>query len=304
MPKPMSSYASMSPGLASLVGNSARDEPIQTVTIASIKPFAFQRRRTFNPETLDRLAESIRSVGIVQPLVIRPTSFSGTYELIAGEQRLRAAKLAGLTHAPVIIKELTDLEAREVHLAENLLREDLNALDETEGILEFLSIQVNGTVEEVVSLLYQMKNDLGGNTNHNVVVNPQARTIEQSLVRLGIKWNSFVAHRLPLLKLPPELLEAVRSGLEYTKAQEIARVKDEGDRFGLTEAAIRGNLSLTQIKEQAAALKPPEPEKPRTVAWEVGETMKRVQKAQVWKDPKKAKQLSTLLEKMRSLIDD
>jgi ParB family chromosome partitioning protein len=296
-------YAAMTPGLAELFSSPSKDEPIQTVPIKSIKPFQFQSRRTFDDETIKELAENIRSLGVLQPLVVRPTSFSGVYELIAGERRLRAAALAELTEVPVIIRELSDLEAREVHLAENLLRENLNAVDEVEGILEFLSLQVNSTVDEVTSLLYQMHNSLHGKVTHNVVCNPQSQAIEAAFKRLGIKWNSFVSHRLSVLKLPPEVLAAVRNGLEYTKAQAIARVKDENARAALLENTIADGLTLSQIKEQVSELNPTE-QKPETPATKLSDTVNQLRKAKVWEDPKKKRRFQKLMDDMQKLLEE
>jgi len=98
------------------------------VALEKIKPNEFQPRRDFNEETLKGLAQSVKTNGILQPLLVRP-SLDG-YALIAGERRWRAAKLAGLKEVPIIIKKVTDREALEIALIENIQREDLNPIDE------------------------------------------------------------------------------------------------------------------------------------------------------------------------------
>ena len=297
-------YTPMNPALLQML-QSPQGEATQLLPIDSIHPFQFQRRRHFKSEVIDRLADSIRSIGVVQPLVVRAAQAPGGYELIAGEQRLRAAKQAGLFEVPVIIRELTDLEAREVHLAENLLREDLNPVDETEGILEFLSIQVNESAAGVVALLYQMRNCSTGHTKHNVVLPSQGEAIEQAFSRLGMKWSSFVSHRLPVLKLPDDILESLRAGrLEYTKAHAIAKVKDPLERQKLLVAAIEEGLTLSQIKEQADQHRPIPALGVPTVKAQLSDTFADLKKAKVWEDPKKAKQLLKLMQQLRSLIED
>lgn len=116
-----------------------------------------QPRRYFDPKKQQQLTESVQKHGILEPLIVRPLA-SGRYELIAGERRYRAAKAAGLSDIPVVIRDLSDDEALQVALIENLQRDDLNPLDETESILQLLAIRLDIAVEDVPALLYQMKN--------------------------------------------------------------------------------------------------------------------------------------------------
>lgn len=101
------------------------------VDIKDIKPSKYQPRTEFDKEALQSLAESIREKGVLQPLLVRKQG--GQYELIAGERRWRASKIAGLNQVPVIIKDFDDKEVLEVALVENLLRENLSAIEEAEG---------------------------------------------------------------------------------------------------------------------------------------------------------------------------
>lgn len=104
------------------------------VNVAEIRPSQFQPRRSFDPETIDELAQSIDRHGIIQPLVVRLDPEGGaTYELIAGERRWRAAQKIQLHEVPVVIQEMSDTEVLEVALIENLQREDLNAIEEAQG---------------------------------------------------------------------------------------------------------------------------------------------------------------------------
>jgi len=133
-------------GLASLVGEnpSARGrvgppegDQIQ-LPIDSIKPGPLNPRQSFSPSDLDELANSIREKGLVQPLVVRPMPDGQHYEIVAGERRWRAAQIAGLHKLPVIIRTLTDQEALELAIIENVQRTDLNAIEEAAGYQELI----------------------------------------------------------------------------------------------------------------------------------------------------------------------
>ena len=104
---------------------------LRTLPIGELKPGKFQPRRQFDEDAIADLVESVRSKGVLQPILVRP--YQGAYEIIAGERRWRAAQRAQLHEVPVIIRELTDKEALEVALVENLQRQDLTALEEAEG---------------------------------------------------------------------------------------------------------------------------------------------------------------------------
>jgi len=105
-----------------------RGERIQSVRVSSIEPSPFQPRSNFRPDQLEELVESIREKGIIQPLIVR--QHGKKYELVAGERRWRAAQQVGLKEAPVIIRDISDLEVVELALIENLQREDLNPIEE------------------------------------------------------------------------------------------------------------------------------------------------------------------------------
>ncbi|MFW9265535.1 ParB/RepB/Spo0J family partition protein, partial [Nostoc sp. CALU 546] len=142
---------------------------VHEISIDSITLPSNQPRRYFDPQKLQQLKESICTHGILEPLLVRPLEKIGQYELVAGERRYRAAKEAGLPLVPVTVRELTDAEAVQLALVENLQREDLNPVEETEGILQLLSLKLQIDVAEVTSLLYRMRNEVVGNTNQNVL---------------------------------------------------------------------------------------------------------------------------------------
>ena len=104
----------------------ATESDIKELPISEIRPNPYQPRKTFNQEALDELAESIKNYGVFQPIIVKK-SIKG-YDLVAGERRLRASQLAGLTTIPAIIKEFSDSQMREIALLENLQRENLTAI--------------------------------------------------------------------------------------------------------------------------------------------------------------------------------
>ncbi|MDJ0532250.1 MAG: ParB/RepB/Spo0J family partition protein [Xenococcaceae cyanobacterium MO_207.B15] len=181
---------------------------------------------------------------MLEPLLVRPLP-SGKYEIVAGERRYLAASALELPHVPVVVKKLTDTEALQISLVENLQRADLNPLEETEGILQLLSIETDVTKEEAVLLLYRMENETKGKVTQNVLGNDIKQKIIALFESLGrMSWSSFVSSRLPLLKLPIDILEVLRQGkIEYTKAKALASLKDEETRKELmTEATQRSWL--------------------------------------------------------------
>ncbi|HAY73162.1 MAG TPA: stage 0 sporulation protein J [Ruminococcaceae bacterium] len=169
-------------GLDSLFADNSVDEinpSVNKLRIMEIEPNHDQPRKDFDEKALSELAESIEQHGVLQPLVVRPLA-NGAYQLVAGERRWRAARIAGLTEVPVVIKELSDEEVIEIAMIENLQREDLNPL------------------EEALGYRYMM-DELG-------------ITQEQAAEKVG-KSRPAVANALRLLKLPDEVQEMVKNNL-------------------------------------------------------------------------------------------
>lgn len=281
------------------------DLPIQSVSIDSIQLPAKQPRRYFDPDKLKQLTESIKSHGILEPLLVRPLK-SERYELVAGERRLRAAQELDLDSVPVVSKPFNDQEAAHVALMENLQREDLNPVEETEGILELLALELELNHDQVASLIHRSKNakTRGRELNHNVMV--QLEIIETVLSQVG-KFNldSFRANRLPLLTLPDEILETLRQGqLEYTKAIAISRVKDDSQRHEILQEAIADNLSLAQIRSRIQALQitKTKPNHHVKIVKRYKQIGKKIQHPKILKNADKRKRLNELLGEIEDLL--
>ena len=297
-------YTSKLRGVAALLGEVAPEAATQkAVAVTAIRLPPQQPRRYFDPDKLEQLVLSIKEHGILEPLLVRPRS-GGEYELVAGERRYRAAQKLGLAEVPVVIKKLTDEEALALSLIENLHREDLNPVEETEGILQLLSLKLNVAVEETISLLYRMQNEAKGKVTQNVLGSQSGEEVKSLFDSLGLmSWESFASSRLPLLKLPTEVLDALRRGeIEYTKATAIARVKDVSARRALLLAAIEEKLSLTQIAERIKATRPSGSQD--SLKERIKQASSRLQKAKLWDSPEKQQVLEKLLEQMEALLAD
>jgi len=276
----------------------------QMVPISAICLPQQQPRRYFDPSAMQELVESVRQHGVLQPLLVRSRS-DDQYELVAGERRYRAAKEVQLAEVPVVIRELSDEEAMQLSLIENLCREDLNPVEETEGILQLLALRLGSDVGDVTPLLYKMKNaaDKHDDFRHNVMPNSEAQVVEELFTSLGLMtWESFVKNRLPLLNLPEDILAALRQGLiAYTKAKVIARLKDEVARKELLSAAINENLSLSEITARLkGTLSPSQPNERKE---RIETTIRRVKQARVWEDQHKWSRLEALLAEIEVLLD-
>lgn len=277
--------------------------PVESITLPASQP-----RRYFDPEKLRQLTESVRQHGILEPILVRLSKEEGLYELVAGERRFRAAQEVGLSSVPVTVRELSDEEALQLALVENLQREDLNPVEETEGILQLLALRLNIPPIDVPPLLYKMRNAAIGTVNQNVLINSEAQLVQAVFAELGtITWESFVTARLPLLRLPLEILEALQSGkIAYTKAQAIARVKDDTQRKELLGEAITQDLSLSQIKDKVAVLKFPKAnsETEPSLRSQIDGVLRQAKRSEVWNDPKKQRRLEKLLVDLKTLMDD
>jgi ParB family transcriptional regulator, chromosome partitioning protein len=303
-------YTSQLKGVAALLGESFNQTQSpanspNTVAINLIKLPQSQPRRYFDPQKLEELSRSIKELGILEPLLVRPLP-GEEYELVAGERRLRAAQLAQITEVPVVIREMDDITTSKVQLVENLQREDLNPVEETEGILELVSIELGVTRNEVISILNSAANAKKRNLDLTENVFRQLETIESILSAIGkFSAESFRVSRIPLLNLPADVLEALRQGqLEYTKARAIARVKDEETRKQLLLDAIAYNLSLNEIKRKIKEIEQQTKSETPSIKDLADKTLRSLKKSNVWDDPKKKAKVEKLLTQLKALIEE
>jgi ParB family transcriptional regulator, chromosome partitioning protein len=277
-----------------------------TVPIEKIRLPLKQPRRYFDSEKLAQLVQSVREHGILEPVLVRPLH-DGEYELVAGERRLRAAREVGLGEIPIVSHDLDDKQALQVALMENLQREDLNPVEETEAVLEILSLSLEIEPSEVVSILHQSFNakQRGIELNQNVLI--QLEQIETVLSQIGrFNAGTFRSSRLPLLNLPDDILSVLRRGeIEYTKAQIIARVKSEQQRSELLKIAIAENLSLSEIKTKIKELTPEtETTEDKVLAKRLVEISKRLHKNKGSGFQKNKTRILKLLDELEKLTSE
>jgi ParB family chromosome partitioning protein len=287
--------------LAAMDGMGSQESPKveEEISIHLIDLPLSQPRRYFDPEKMGQLTASIQEKGILEPLLVRP-KVGGRYELVAGERRYRAAKDLALSKVPVTIRELTDTEALEVALIENLQREDLNPVEEVEGVLQLLSIKLALSQAEVSRAIYSVTNKPTSNTTSNDSTYSVTSKIQTCLTELGINMLSFATNRLPLLNLPEDVLVVLRQGqVEYTKARVIATVKDEQQRQLLLKRAIDDKLSLSQIKAEISAQKGNKPSVDGIHA-KANETFKLMKKANL--STEQQQQIDEYLNQIRALL--
>ncbi len=205
------------------------DEGIATLKLTDIEPNKSQPRKNFDIEALNTLADSIRQNGIIQPLLVRSMP-DGTYQIVAGERRWRAAKMAGLNEVPVFIKELSDIQAQQIALIENLQRENLNPIEEANGYKELM--------------------DRFGMTQEDVA-------------RVVGKARSSIANSLRLLSLPPIIAEMVSNNeLSAGHCKVLLGVKNNKDMVELAHRAAGKDVSVREMERMVKSLEKPEkPEK-------------------------------------------
>lgn len=311
-------YTSQLKGVAALLGNQSGafedevNENLKTnsVLISLINLPPSQPRHYFDEQKLYELARSIEKFGVLEPLLVRPLA-GNRYELIAGERRLRASKIAELTEVPVNILDLDDYTTAQVRLVENLQREDLNPVEEAQAIISLLAIQLHKNESEIISYFYKMRNacDRGDPAQkENVFSQPEGIAIQELFKTIGrLTWESFIKVRLPLLNLPDEVLKILSSGkLEYTKALAISRVKDPEQRASLLEKAVAEDLSLSAIKNLIRELSAPGINNNETAT--LKERYKTLSsqflKAKLWDNPKKRKQLEKMLATIENMLNE
>lgn len=210
---------------APLVENQKAGETVGEAAVKSLKPNPYQPRKTFDPEALQELEESIRQSGVIQPLIVRKKGRQ--YEIVAGERRWRAAKAAGLTKVPVVVRDYDEDAMMEVALVENMQRSDLDPMEEARGIQQLM---------ETLGL-----------------------TQEEAARKLG-KSRAAIANALRLLKLPAEAAELVSAGrLSPGQVRPLLGLDTPEKITELAHRAAEGGWSARIVEEVAKAEKAGKP---------------------------------------------
>lgn len=195
--------------------NVSEDDKVIEIPIKQLRANPYQPRKTFNEESIQELAASIKEHGVIQPIIVR-TVLKG-YEIIAGERRFRASQMCGLPTIPAVVRKFTDQQVMEIALIENVQREDLNAIE--------LALAYQGLVDQ-----FQL-------------------TQEELSVKVG-KSRSHIANFLRLLQLPEDIKEYVSRGtISMGHARAIAGVKDEKVKKELAAITIKEQWSVRELEE-------------------------------------------------------
>ena len=209
-------------GLGALFGEDTLENDssgILNMQIEKVEPRSDQPRMVFNQESLEELADSIRQFGVIQPITVRKLD-SGYYQIIAGERRWRAARIAGLREVPIRVLEADDKRAMELALVENLQREDLNPIEEAKG--------------------------------YRTLIEEYGMTQEEASQSIG-KSRSAVANSMRLLNLTPPVMAMVEDGdISAGHARALLSIKDEADQLRLATKVLQENLSVRQTENLAA----------------------------------------------------
>lgn len=219
-------------GLDALFDDNSTDTQVKrTLRLSEIEPNRSQPRKSFSEETIASLAESISQHGMIQPIVVRPAD-NNSYQIVAGERRWRAARMLAMDEVPVIIKELSDFEAMQISLIENLQRENLNPIEEALGYKDLIEV-------------YDMTQDM------------VAKTVGRS--------RSAVANALRLLNLPKEVQQMLKEGdITVGHAKALVAVEDEDLLMELAVKAAADKLTVRAIEKIISKLDEPEKEPEKT----------------------------------------
>ena len=200
-----------------------------SLNIGDIEPNRNQPRIDFDEEALRELADSIAQHGVLQPLLVRPLP-DGGYQLVAGERRWRASRMAGVTEIPVVIREMSDSEMMQISMIENLQRENLNPVEEALG--------------------YRVLNEEYGLTQDEI-----SKSVGKS--------RPVVANAMRLLKLPESVLEAVRIGeISAGHARALLAFNDQETILEIADLIIRNDLTVRDVEKLAKKAKDNKPAKP------------------------------------------
>jgi ParB family chromosome partitioning protein len=282
----------------------------QMIPLEKLRSWQEQPRTFFDPEALNQLAKTIEREGFKYPLLVRP--IEDGYEVVAGERRFLAGKMAKKTEAPCIVETLDDQQALSEALTENLLREDLNPIEVLNSLLRLLCTELNRSESEVVDLLNQMKYqyEQSNSQDINILFKPDSpeSIVVKVFERFGYQWYSYVCNQLKLRNLPDDVYEVIAQGkIEYSKGLRFKSIKDETLRQSLLEQAINEGWTQKVIAEKIKEAKANDKSasKKITPSEQVTSFTSRIKKAQPWqKNPAIWKKIQTRLKGIDDLLKE
>ena len=281
--------------------------PACDIPVDKLHPFFAQPLARFKDEDLEDLDASVRSVGYLEDAIARPhPELLNAFQLISGHGRWQLAKRRGDTTLRCKVFEVNDEVALEIFITCNFKRKDPTELQEVDMILSYLSIKLNCSIDNVVSLIHYASDVKHSKTPNNVVRNEQIKVLKSVFARVSkVSLETFRVHRLRWLNMPEDVLMAVRQGkLGDSHAKVVSKIKDDAQRQTLLQDAITQQMTVREITDRVKALS----QTPRPNLTALPSRMKRayqqIKKAKVWDDPKKCKQLEKLLSQLEALTSD
>lgn len=225
-------------------GGNDNDAAAKWIETDLIEPWAQQPRRYFDEAKIDALAKTFSDDGFKGVLNVRPLG-DGRYQLVAGERRWRAARQAGLERVRCIVDEFSDEEALQFGLIENLKREDLSKLEETQGLIDLMAMQLEMSAKQVIKLIGSE-----GHTDarNRAVPNEKITVISQILESFDVDLQTFRVKWMRTLTLPEDLKKAhLENKLSYQTVLQLGRLDKKGERETLVARVINENLSLREV---------------------------------------------------------
>lgn len=312
-------------GLKSSSSNDANNQEIHEYPINQFTPLRLpnglsQPRKYFDHSAMEKLKRSVKRFGVQEPLLVRRGS-DDKLEIISGERRWRVSLDLNKEKLPAICKDFSDDEALEMALVANLMREDLNVVEETDSIIALISLRLNIERSNLPSVLFKIKNlrsrrQLSNqeiaeelSENSEILNSISIGDIDSILAEFSVTLESFVANRLTAIqKMPEKLLGAVREGRVDLSKADVIRKAPENEQDALLKQVEEG-LTKADLMEKVKALKSSEAEVP-DIRDRIHQSYNRIRRKTSWKqvesDPKlrkKLQRIETLLKELNESIE-
>ena len=315
----MMQAAEVTAGASSISGLQGRSvSRIQNVSLEKIYINPTQHRKYFDPDEQQKLRNSIEQNGFHGSILLRPLpgnleDIADTYceyELVYGESRTLAVKSLKWESIPAVVRELNDREVHRIRLDENLVRKDLNPIEEMDGLMEVAADELETTVDRVLSLLDEVENS----TRRNVPLKGESSLLAEKLQNVldYYKKGSLSGFRTKyrkLQRLPDDIKQAVSKSLEWSKATEISPIKDDEERQKVLKWAIENNPSTKEIRQKRKEIKNA---KCNTANYTKNENelkkkfykgVASVGESDAWHNPEKQKGIQKLIEELEMLFN-
>lgn len=292
---------------------------IEEVALGKIYVNPSQHRKYFDPDEQQKLQNSIQENGFQGAVLLRILSpeqqkkLGGNvdYELVYGESRLRAIRELGWESIPAITKELTDRQVHRLRLDENLVRKDLNPLEEMDGLLEVIADELETDTSKILIMLDRIDNERkkGGELTGDVASNAEQIQEVLDYYKKG-SVSGFRTKYRKLQVLPDDIREAVSASLDWSKAVEIKPIKDEAERKKVLQWAIAENPSVKEIREYRAELRRKKAQSSNVTILKGSSALKKkfyqgiagINKSAAWDSPEQQERIQKIMAELEDIF--